>query len=231
MGTLYVVATPLGNLSDITFRAIEVLKNSDIIVCEDTRHSLKLLNHYEIRKPLLSCHGYNESRTAERVVRELDAGKTLCYVSDAGTPGVSDPGTLLVHTVRAAGHAAVPVPGPSALAAIVSVGGFGGKGLVFEGFLSPKAGRRRTRLGELLTLAAPFVLYESPFRILKLLEELAGQAPKRRILIGREMTKVHEEYVEDTAERVFARFSARSEQRGEFAIFVSSGDDVAEESC
>lgn len=231
MGTLFVVATPLGNLSDMTFRAIQVLKDADIIVCEDTRHSLKLLNHYEIRKPLLSCHGYNEQRTAERVVRELNEGKTLCYVSDAGTPGVSDPGAVLVREVRAAGHTAIPVPGPSALAAIVSIGGFGGKTLVFEGFLSPKAGRRRTRLAQLLALEASFVLYESPFRVLKLLEELAAQAPKRRILVGREMTKMHEEYIEDTAERVFALLSSRKEQRGEFAIFVAAGDDVATESC
>ncbi len=231
MGMLYIVATPIGNLSDMTFRAIEMLKDADIIVCEDTRHSLKLLNHYDIHKPLLSCHGYNEARTAERAVRELDAGKTLCYISDAGTPGISDPGSILVRRVREAGHAAIPIPGASALAAIVSIGGFGGKTIVFEGFLSPKTGRRRTRLSELLASNTSFVLYESPFRILKLLEELSQQAPRRRVLVGREMTKVHEEYLDDTAERVFALLSSRNEQRGEFAVFVAAGDDVAAESC
>jgi 16S rRNA (cytidine1402-2'-O)-methyltransferase len=199
------------------------LKSSDIIVCEDTRHSLRLLNRFEIRKQLLSCHGYNEERTAERVVSELDAGKTLAYISDAGTPGISDPGAVLVRRVRLAGHTAIPVPGPSALTALMSVGGMSGKGVLFEGFLSPKAGRRRTRLAELLDMNLAFVLYESPFRIVKLLEELASQAPERRVLVGREMTKIHEEYLEDTAAAVSAAFSSRAQQRGEFAILVAGG--------
>jgi len=231
MSTLYVVGTPLGNLQDITFRAVEVLKSADIIVCEDTRHSLKLLNRFDIHKQLLSCHGYNEVRTAERVVKELEDGKTAAYITDAGTPGVSDPGALLVRRVRKSGHNVIPIPGPSAFASLVSVSGFTGRAIVFEGFLSPKAGRRRTRVAELLAFETPFVLYESPFRVLKLLEELAEQAPNRRVLVGREMTKIYEEYVEDTAKAVHAMLSSRKEIKGEFTILVAGGDDVDRESC
>ncbi|MEE0999782.1 MAG: 16S rRNA (cytidine(1402)-2'-O)-methyltransferase, partial [Treponemataceae bacterium] len=173
MSVLYVVGTPIGNLGDITFRAIETLKNVDAIACEDTRHTLQLLTHFEIRKPLISCRSQNESVVAQKVIKMMDEGQNIAYASDAGTPGISDPGAVLVTLVRKAGHTVVPIPGPSAFASLVSVAGVGGKTLIFEGFLSPKPGRRRNRLRELLSTGDAFVLYESPFRIVKLLTDIA----------------------------------------------------------
>ena len=135
MSTLYVVGTPIGNLGDITYRAVETLKNADVIAAEDTRHTLQLLTHLEIRKPLISCRAQNEESAAEKIIRLMDEGKNIAYASDAGTPGISDPGAVLAGLVRKAGHSVVPIPGPSAFATLVSVAGAGGKTLVFEGFL------------------------------------------------------------------------------------------------
>ena len=146
MSELYIVATPIGNLGDITFRALETFKAVDVIAAEDTRHTLELLTHFEIRKPLVSCRAQNEEAAATKIIRLLDSGQTVAYASDAGTPGISDPGAVLAGLVRKAGHRVVPIPGASAFAALASVAGAGGKTLVFEGFLSPKPGRRRSRL-------------------------------------------------------------------------------------
>ena len=142
MSELYIVATPIGNLGDITFRALETLKSVDVIAAEDTRHTLQLLNHFEIRKPLISCRSQNEKFASEKIIALLDEGKNVAYASDAGTPGISDPGAILAGTVRQAGHTVIPIPGASAFATLASVAGAGGKTLVFEGFLSPKPGRR-----------------------------------------------------------------------------------------
>ncbi|MCR5288667.1 MAG: 16S rRNA (cytidine(1402)-2'-O)-methyltransferase [Treponema sp.] len=221
MSTLYIVATPIGNLGDITFRAIETFKNADAIACEDTRHTLQLLTHFEIRKPLISCRAQNEEIAAQKIIGLLDEGKTVAYASDAGTPGISDPGALLAGLVRNAGHTVVPIPGPSAFATLVSVAGAGGKTLIMEGFLSPKSGRRRSRVKELLETGDAFVLYESPFRIVKLLTDIADIDNKRRVVVGRELTKLHEEIIEGTAEEMRDDFSARTSIKGEFAVFVS----------
>jgi 16S rRNA (cytidine1402-2'-O)-methyltransferase len=221
MPTLYLVATPIGNLGDITIRALEVLRAVDVIACEDTRHSLKLLSHFEIRKPLLACHAHDEERGAARILGLLAEGKNVAYVSDAGTPGLSDPGSLAVRRVREAGHAIVPLPGPSAFAALVSVAGVRGKSILFEGFLSPRPGRRRTRLGELLSRGEAFVVYESPHRIGKLLADLAAIEPDREVCLGREMTKIHEEIVFATASELLERFGGEGEGRGEFAVLVA----------
>ena len=172
MATLYVVATPIGNLEDLTMRALRVLGEVSAIACEDTRQTLKLLNHYGLKKRLLSYHGYNEERMAQRIVEILDGGEDVALVTDGGTPGISDPGAPLVHAARAGGHRTVPIPGPSALAALLSVAGAPLKGVTFEGFLSPRPGRRRRRLERLLADGDGVVLYESPHRILKLLEDL-----------------------------------------------------------
>jgi 16S rRNA (cytidine1402-2'-O)-methyltransferase len=230
MATLYIVATPIGNLEDITLRALETLKKADSIACEDTRQTLKLLSRYGISKPLLSCYAYREERGSEKVLSLLNEGKTIAYASDAGTPALSDPGALLVRKAREAGHAVVPIPGPSAFAALLSVAGIGGKTTTFEGFLSPKAGRRRARLTELLGRGEAFILYESPYRVVKLLEDLADIESGRFLVVGREMTKIHEEFVEGSAAKVAADFRARESIKGEFSVFVSGRVSGEEES-
>jgi len=235
MGELYVVGTPIGNLGDITLRALEALKNADTIACEDTRHTLKLLTHFSIAKPLISCHANDEARASARIVSLLDAGKKVAYCTDAGTPGLSDPGAVLVRSARAAGHVVIPIPGPSAFATLVSVSGFGGRGLLFDGFPSPKASRRRARLSALLVREEAFMLYESPFRIAKLMADIAGIAPERQVCIGRELTKIHEQVVVGSAAELAARISGGAglpiPEKGEFAVLVAgrSGAPAEEE--
>ncbi len=226
MAVLYVVATPIGNLQDITYRAVETLRSVDLILAEDTRHTRKLLNHYEIHKPLMSCRSQNENEVATRVLSELDAGSNAAYVTDAGTPGVSDPGATLVRRVREAGYHVSPVPGPSALTAIMSVSGMGMAATAFAGFLSPKAGRRRKRLAQLLEWGVPFILYESPHRIVKLLADLADMEPERRIVVAREMTKIHEEFVLGTVREVLERVETEVRHQGEFAVLVGGPEIV-----
>jgi 16S rRNA (cytidine1402-2'-O)-methyltransferase len=223
---LYIIGTPIGNLGDISFRAVEVFKTVAVAACEDTRRTLKLLNHLGIRLPLVSCRAQNEKAAAEKVIAALNGGRNAAYASDAGTPALSDPGALLVRAAVRAGHKVIPIPGPSAFAALVSVAGNMDKSVVFEGFLSPKGGRRRSRLRELLAGETAFVLYESPFRILKLLEDLAdlnGERgeDERYVCIGREMTKVHEEYLRGSAAQILAVLREKKEQIGEFSVFVS----------
>ncbi len=220
MSELYVVATPIGNLKDITYRAVETFESVDYVAAEDTRRTLQLLTHFKIKKPLLSCRAQNEERAAEKVISLLEEGKKVAFASDAGTPGISDPGAVLVSKVRAAGFTVVPIPGASAFATLVSVAGEGGKTIVFEGFLPVKPGKRRTRVSELLETGNALVLYESPFRIVKLLAEIADIDSERRILVGRELTKMHEEIVEGKAVDVYSDFANRPKILGEFAVFV-----------
>jgi 16S rRNA (cytidine1402-2'-O)-methyltransferase len=221
VAVLYIVGTPIGNLGDLSIRAAELFKTADLVACEDTRHTLKLLSHLGIRAPLLSCRAQNEESAAARVIAALNEGKTVAYASDAGTPGLSDPGAVLAAAAAAAGHEVIPVPGPSAFAALVSVAGGRDKTVVFEGFLSPKPGRRRSRLRELLDTGWAFVVYESPFRILKLLEDLADLDSERYVCVGREMTKVHEEYRRGSAAEIRVFFAQKERQMGEFALYVS----------
>lgn len=221
MSTLYIVGTPIGNLGDITYRAVETLKNIDVVAAEDTRHTLQLLTHLEIRKPLISCRAQNEKIAAQKIIQLMDEGKNIAFASDAGTPGISDPGAILAGLVRKAGHSVVPIPGPSAFATLASVAGAGGKTLIFEGFLSPKPGKRRSRLKELLSTEDAIVLYESPFRIVKLLTDIADIDNNRRVVVGRELTKLHEEIVEGTAAELRDDFTSRASIKGEFAVFIS----------
>ncbi|MDR1893601.1 MAG: 16S rRNA (cytidine(1402)-2'-O)-methyltransferase [Spirochaetales bacterium] len=222
MALLYMIASPLGNLKDITLRALEALAEADWVACEDTRRSLKLLTAHGLSKKLLSCRAQNEGEAAEKVLGALREGKTVAFLSDAGTPGISDPGAVLVRRVRDAGFAVVPLPGPSALAALQSVSGFLEKTLTFEGFLSPKAGKRRRRLEELLARNEAFILYESPFRIKKLLTELLTLDPGRLVLVGREMTKIYEEFIEGTPGEILAILEKKDKVLGEFSVLVSS---------
>jgi 16S rRNA (cytidine1402-2'-O)-methyltransferase len=218
---LYIIATPIGNLGDMSYRAVEMLKAVDLVACEDTRRTMKLLSHFGIRVPMISCRSGNEAHRAEQIIAALDQGKIVAYTSDAGTPAISDPGAALVRLVVKAGHQVVPIPGPSAFASLVSVCGGMDKSVIFEGFLSPKPGRRRSRLKELLDTKLAFVLYESPFRILKLLEDLVEFDRERYICVGREMTKLHEEYLRGSAGDICAILAEKNEQIGEFSVFVS----------
>jgi len=235
VGVLYMVGTPIGNLGDISLRALETLKDADVVACEDTRHTLGLLNHFSIKKPLVSCHANDEERGSLRILRLLEEGKKVAYCSDAGTPGISDPGAQAARRARAAGHRVVPIPGPSALATLASASGFAERGFLFDGFLSPKQGRRRARLAELLAREEAFILYESPFRIRRLAADLAELAPDRRVCLGRELTKIHEQIVECGAAELATRLAEGSAdpipQKGEFALLVSgrAGEQDREE--
>lgn len=221
MGKLYIVATPIGNLQDITLRALEILKQVDVVAAEDTRETMKLLSAFDIRKRLISCRSANEANSAKGIIQILEGGQSVAYCSDAGTPGLSDPGAVLVGAVRLAGYEVVPIPGVSALATIVSVGGFGGRTVTFDGFLSVKPGKRRKRLRELLDRNEAFVVYESPFRIVKLLQDISDIDKTREVLVGREMTKSFEEFVQGSAETVLQDFQSRTIIKGEFAVLVS----------
>ncbi|EMB46662.1 16S rRNA (cytidine(1402)-2'-O)-methyltransferase [Treponema denticola] len=215
------VATPIGNLKDISFRALETFQEADFIACEDTRHTLGLLTHYEISKPLISCRAVNEAAASEKIVKLLDEGKKIAYASDAGTPAISDPGSILVRTAREAGHTIIPIPDASAFGAIMSIAGTYDKTVVFEGFLSPKAGKRKRRLQELFDFGAGFVLYESPYRIVKLLADIAEIDSNRELIVGRELTKLHEEIIKGQAAEVLQNFEKRTSIKGEFSVFVT----------
>jgi 16S rRNA (cytidine1402-2'-O)-methyltransferase len=221
MATLYIIGTPIGNLGDICFRAVETLKKVDLVACEDTRRTLKLLNHLGIQVKMLSCRSQNEEFAAEKVISVLNKGQTVAYASDAGTPALSDPGAVLAAMAAQAGHDVIPIPGPSAFAALLSVAGGRDKTVVFEGFLSPKAGRRKSRLRELMAMDAACVIYESPLRILNLLEDIAEIDSERYICIGREMTKIHEEFIRGSAAEALNILGKKREQIGEFSLYIS----------
>lgn len=224
MGRLHIIATPIGNLGDITFRAVETLRSCRAAYCEDTRHSRKLTTHLGISVPLVSCRGQNANRCIPGALQLLAEDADIAYLSDAGTPGISDPGSQLVRAARADGHIVVPVPGASAVTALVSVSGVAGRGWSFEGFLPPKGTKRLTRLTELAQRDEPFVLYESPHRIVKLFDELVVAAPGFQTVIGREMTKLHEQIFAGSVEAARAALeSGGIPVRGEYAILVWRG--------
>jgi 16S rRNA (cytidine1402-2'-O)-methyltransferase len=221
VSVLFLVATPIGNLGDMTFRAVETLKDADVVACEDTRRTVRLLTHLGIKKPLVSCRAHNEAAAAQKLLALLDAGKTVAYVSDAGTPGISDPGAVLAGMARSRGHTVTPIPGASALTALVSAAGEIGKTVIFEGFLSPKASKRNSRLKTLLATGYAVVFYESPFRIVKLLTAIADIDSERRIVVGRELTKLHEEIVAGSAKEVRDVFASRQKIQGEFSVLAA----------
>lgn len=219
------VATPIGNLEDITLRALNVLKAVDVIACEDTRHTQLLLSHYDIQKRLIACHSYNEEESAKGIIALLDEGRNIAYCSDAGTPGISDPGSRLCEMVRRESeHTIVPIPGASAFVSLVSAAGRIGKAFTFEGFLSPKKGRRLKRLEELIAQGNAFIIYESPFRVLKTMEEIASFESVKRIVVGRELTKAHEEINVGTSEEIIESYRARQSIKGEFVLLVVPGE-------
>jgi 16S rRNA (cytidine1402-2'-O)-methyltransferase len=217
---LYIVATPIGNLEDISGRALRVLGEVDLIACEDTRQSLKLLNHYGLKASLVSFHSHNMKKAAPRLLEQLRQGKRIALVTDGGTPGISDPGSYLVALARAQEVKIVPLPGPSALSTILSVSGAATGQITFAGFLSHKGGRRRNQLKGLLDRGEGFVLFESPHRILKLLTDLHSLAPDRTCIVGREMTKVHEEFLQGKPKKLLTELEGKTKIRGEFSLFV-----------
>ncbi len=225
-GTLSVVATPIGNLADITLRALDTLRQADVIACEDTRVSSKLLARYEIQKPLVIFHAQSNKSATTRILSMLAEGKHVALVTDAGTPGISDPGSALVREVRDRLKGEVRIealPGPSAVAAALSIAGVPTDEFTFLGFLPHKKGRQ-TLFKEICASERTIVFYESPHRIEKALASLAEGLPQdRRVIVLRELTKIHESVVEGSAEEVAAHFSANPGQvRGEFVIIVAS---------
>ncbi len=215
-GRLYVVATPIGNLKDITLRAIEVLKGSDLILCEDTRHARKLLSHYGIDVPLLSFYEGNEGRRTEEVLSLLEGGKVLSLISDAGTPLISDPGYRLVRACRERGIPVLPVPGPSAVVSALSVSGLGTDRFAFFGFPPKRPGRRRKWLEEAARFNGTVVFYVSPHRVRRFLSEVLEVFGDREACLCREMTKLHEDYL-------FGRLSQierEVKEKGEMVLIV-----------
>lgn len=221
-GTLYVVATPIGNLADITLRAIHVLCRADAVACEDTRVTAHLLDHLGLHKPLLALHAHNEHAASAAVLVRLARGESVAFVSDAGTPAVSDPGAVLVAAARAAGYAVVPLPGPSsALAALSAAGDTAGGGFVFVGFLPAKGGERRQVVAEVAAETRAQVLFEAPHRIQALLAELAAAAPQRQLTLCRELTKQFETIHTLPAAAAPAWLAADAHRsRGEFVLVV-----------
>lgn len=220
MGTLYVVATPIGNLEDITFRAIRTLREVDLIACEDTRLTSKLLNHYNIKKPLKSYHQHTKLEKIELLINELKDGKNIALVTDAGTPGISDPGNKLVQEVLKENITVIPIPGPSALTAIASVSGIDMQKFAFLGFPPHKKGREKF-FKEVVGYNYPVVYYESPYRVLKNLALLEEIQPGKDVIVGRELTKIFEEVVRGKVSRVIKYFTEKKAKiRGEFVVIV-----------
>lgn len=221
-GTLYLVATPIGNLEDMTFRALRVLKECDLIAAEDTRHTGQLLQAYEIRKPLVSYFKFNEAKRSEEIIDRLKQGGKVALVTDAGSPGISDPGYRVVRAALDANLRVESVPGPTALVAALTASGLPTDEFHFAGFLPPKSSQRLRRLAELKHLPGTIVLYESPFRVEKLLTELNEVMAERRVVLARELTKKFEEYLRGTAKELLEIYRKRS-PKGEFVVLIEPG--------
>lgn len=217
-GTLYIVSTPIGNLEDITYRAVKILSGVDLISAEDTRKTKILLEHYNIQKELISYFQYNEVKRTAELIEALKIGKSIAIVSDAGTPGISDPAYRLVRAAIADGINIIPIPGASALLAALVVSGLPTDAFVFEGFLPHKKGRR-TKLEQLKSESRTIILYESPHRILKTLQQLQETFGDRQVAVGREITKKFEEFYRGTLSEALNYFSSKS-IKGEFVLVV-----------
>lgn len=219
MGTLFVVATPIGNLQDITFRAVEILKTVDLIAAEDTRQTKKLLNHYDIGTPLISLHQHSAPAKIAGLVDRLIKGESIAVVSDAGTPGIADPGQPLVAAARQSGISIVPIPGPSSVTTLLSVAGVPTDSFMFVGFLPKKKGRA-SLWQEIAGLSVPVVLFESPNRIVKTLQEITLHLGDRPVVVGRELTKLHEEIRHGSASNLAEYYSHQS-AKGEFVLVIT----------
>jgi 16S rRNA (cytidine1402-2'-O)-methyltransferase len=234
---LYLVATPIGNLGDITLRALDVLKRVDRIACEDTRQTQKLLNHFEITTPTVSCHQHNEHQRAAELIDALKGGGRIAVVSDAGMPGISDPGSQLVAAAVAAGVAVIPIPGANAALSALVASGLPTEEFHFIGFLPEKAGARRTRLEALAAevqrnqTPRTLVFYEAPHRILETLADLESVfTPAVHVVVARELTKIHEEFLRGTADEVRTDLASRERVRGEITLLVEARPQTPAES-
>jgi len=220
-GTLYLVATPIGNLLDITERALRVLREVDLIACEDTRHTGALLNHYGIRTKLLSYHEHNERERAPELGRLLETGAGIALVSDAGTPGISDPGFRLVNAAREAGARVVPVPGATAFVAALIASGLPTDQFFFGGFLPARSAQRRARLEDMRAIPATLIFYEAPHRIAQALRDAREILGEREAAVARELTKLHEEILRGRLSELVERFdSAEAQARGELVLVI-----------
>ena len=221
--TLYLVATPIGNLEDITLRALRVLRECDVVAAEDTRRTGQLLKHFEISKPLLSYFQFNEARRSEEIIERLRRGEKVALATDAGSPGISNPGERVVKAAIAAGFRVEAVPGACALVAALTASGLPTDEFHFIGFLPHKSGQRRNQLEALKTFAGTLVLYESPYRIEKLLVELGEVFPERQGVLARELTKKFEEFLRGTPVELLAIKQKRS-LKGEFVVMVAGAE-------
>lgn len=226
MGTLFVVATPIGNLQDFSPRAVETLRSVSLIAAEDTRHSGTLRSVFEIGTPMISYHHHNRSQREQRLLDALAEGD-VALISDAGTPGIADPGKEIVEAARAAGHRVVPIPGASSLVAAVSASGLVDGPFIFLGFLPRKGEERRAEIAKAASTGWPLVLFESPLRVVATLEDLVKALGDRDAVAARELTKMHEEIVRDSLSGLATRFT-EGEPRGEFVIVVGASADTAE---
>jgi len=217
-GILYIVSTPIGNLDDITLRAIDVLKSVDLIAAEDTRHAFKLLKHYDIKTKKISYYDEIEQRRSHEILQKLLGGMNIALISDAGTPGISDPGYRIIQKAIDADVNVVPIPGPSSILAALVASGFATDRFIFEGFLPRKKGRK-TRLEELADESRTLILFESPVRVLKTLKDLNVHFGERRIAVGREITKYYEEFIRGSIPEVISHFE-NHKPKGELVIVI-----------
>ena len=228
--TLYLVATPIGNLEDITLRALRVLRECDVVAAEDTRRTGQLLRHFEITKPMLSYFAFNEARRSEEIIQRLGRGEKVALVTDAGSPGISDPGERVVRAAIAGGFRVEAIPGACALVAGLTASGLPTDEFHFIGFLPHKSGQRRNELTRLSQLPGTLVLYESPFRIEKLLGELQEVMPQRQVVLARELTKKFEEFVRGTPGELMERARQRP-LKGEFVVLIGAATAPLENSA
>lgn len=228
-GTLYIIATPIGNLEDITYRAVRILGEVDLIAAEDTRHSLKLLNHFGISKPLTSYFDHNQQIKGERILSALRQGKSVALISDAGTPCVSDPGYQLVHDAVAENIPVVPVPGACAAVAALAASGLPTDSFTFAGFPPSRQGKRRTFLTGISALPGTLLLYEAPHRLLDTLNDIREVLGERQVIVARELTKMFEEFIRGSASEVIAAVS-QGVVRGEVVVLIAPGEAAPEES-
>ena len=227
-GILYIVATPIGNLEDITMRALRVLREVDWVACEDTRQTRKLLEHFGVVKPMMSYYEHNEAARAAELVERLKTGVSVALVTDAGTPLVSDPGYRLVQAAIAAGVTVVPIPGPSAAVTALSAAGLPTDAFRFCGFLPAKSSQRKKLLEELKAETCTLIFYETPHRILDALEDVGAVMGSRPTVVGRELTKLHEEFLRGTAEEIRAQLASRPSVKGEMTLLIGKADEAAE---
>ncbi|MCF6245968.1 MAG: 16S rRNA (cytidine(1402)-2'-O)-methyltransferase [Desulfobacula sp.] len=230
-GTLYIVATPLGNLADITFRAVDILKQVNLIAAEDTRYSRRLLNHYDITTSLISCHEHNEVQKIPRLIADLKNGTNIALISDAGTPTISDPGYKLIQAAAKHAIKIIPIPGCSAAIAGLSVAGLPTDSFLFIGFLPKKAHKQKQILESLKELSSTLIIYESPKRIKKSLQTMIPIMGDREACLAREITKLHEEYIRGTLSYILQKLDEKEVIKGECSLFVKgcTKDDVMDD--